>query len=126
MSLPCKTCKSECCGTVPVSQHRLDAIKEHLAKIPSEDYAALAGQKRKPLDCAFIDTRTWTCAVYPVRPALCCVFGNVDHPLLHCPKDKHPAKHSLTQITAKMKVELDGDPVTLTHLFKYENREEPK
>lgn len=117
---PCSTCKSECCGPVPLSRHRLGLIEKHLANLPAEEYATLAAQKRGRLDCAFVDTRTYTCAVYPVRPNLCKLYGKVDDPKMRCP---HVNNYSLVQLvptkTADTMIEMDGDPVMLSDQFNY-------
>jgi Fe-S-cluster containining protein len=118
VNLPCKTCKAECCGTVPISQPRLDKIKLYLSELPPEEYAELAGQERAPLDCAFIDKRTHSCAVYPVRPSLCKLYGTTER--LLCPHADYSLVQLLPQRSARLMVDLDGEPVMLTHTFRYE------
>jgi Fe-S-cluster containining protein len=117
--LPCSTCHADCCGIVPLSAHRLAAIEKHLASVPAEEYAVLKAQKRGKLTCAFVDTRNWTCAVYPVRPALCEIFGRTEG--AECPH--HPQLvNIITRDVARMRVSLDGeedDIVALSHEFVY-------
>ena len=117
--LPCSTCHADCCGTVPLSAHRLAAIEEHLSTLSAEEYAVLKVQKRGELTCAFMDTRTYTCAVYPVRPALCDVFGRTEGG--ECPH--HPRLvNIIPRNVARMRVSLDGeveDIVALSHEYEY-------
>lgn len=67
----------ECCGIVPVTETeyaRVERfIKEHKIT-PVEDLAT----------CPFY--QGGKCAVYPVRPLICKVFGHGEDPLLRCIK----------------------------------------
>ncbi len=123
MGLPCATCHADCCGPVPLSASRLAIIKRHLSAIPDSDYEALRSQKRPVLTCAFVDTRNWSCAVYPVRPALCDLYGRVE--ALKCPH--HPVLVNIvTQDTADMRIALECNRgiVAMSNEYVYETRME--
>lgn len=57
----------ECCGPVPVTQHELDAIRRYVAK------QGIVPKNQGPLTCPFYDGK---CAIYPVRPLICKVYGH--------------------------------------------------
>lgn len=83
-SFPCSSCKAGCCGPVPLSCVRLKKIHGFIATLPETERARLAAQKRRLSDCAFLDQKTFQCAIYPVRPWLCKAFGRVKG--MQCPK----------------------------------------
>lgn len=83
-SFPCSSCTGVCCGTVPLSRARLDAILDYLKALPPAEQQRLADQKRSVLHCGFLDMETYQCSVYPVRPVVCKLYGSV--PGMCCPK----------------------------------------
>ena len=121
-TLPCSTCKAECCGIVPLSAYRISAIEKHLANLSDEEYDVLKAQKRESFTCAFVDTRNWTCAIYPVRPALCDVFGRTEG--LQCPHHSRLV-NIIPSSVALMRVDLDGGKkniVAFSNEYAYKNR----
>ena len=83
-SLPCSQCKHECCGPVPISKDRDRRIRAYVADMTESQRRRLARQKRKTLDCGFIDMETGTCSIYFLRPHLCRLFGSTEG--MQCPK----------------------------------------
>lgn len=80
---PCSTCHAECCGPVPLSPQRLKMINRFVAKIDTYEISRLAAQKRGELNCGFLDKENHRCAIYPVRPELCQIYGMTED--LQCP-----------------------------------------
>lgn len=52
--------------------------------MPQAEQKRLAAQKRRKIDCKFLDKENYRCAVYPVRPWVCEAFGRVEK--MRCPK----------------------------------------
>ena len=80
-SLPKMRCDSECgecCTIVPVSEREIEAIREY-AKLKD-----VVPQHNGPrtIQCPFF--QGGGCAVYPVRPMLCRLYGH--SPRLQCPR----------------------------------------
>lgn len=82
-ALPCSNCHADCCGPIPLYPRQLVRIEEYLTMLPAEDIDALSSQRRRKLTCAFVDTRNHSCSIYPVRPALCDIYGRTEG--LECP-----------------------------------------
>jgi Fe-S-cluster containining protein len=82
--LPCSSCTAMCCGPVPISEARLQLIREHLRAMPGEERRRLAHQERGDLDCGFLDKDNYHCTIYPMRPWVCEAFGRVEG--MVCPK----------------------------------------
>lgn len=101
-ALPCSSCKSECCGPVPLTEARLGEINQHLQGLGREEVRRLSRQKRSALTCKFVDTQSNTCAIYPVRPQLCRIYGRVEKMI--CPKVGRVVD-PLPQIVAEMAVD---------------------
>jgi len=85
--LPCASCTALCCGPVAITAARLELIREHLRSMPHDERKRLAKQKRETIDCGFLDKEKHQCAIYPVRPWLCEIFGRAEG--LPCPKVGH-------------------------------------
>ena len=102
--LPCSQCKHECCGLVPISKDRERRIQAYIAEIPQFTRDRLARQKRRPLDCGFIDTETGVCSIYPIRPQLCRLYGST--PGMQCPK-VDGLVHIVSKETATLVVDLE-------------------
>ena len=83
-TLPCSSCTALCCGPVTLTADRLKKIRAYIEAMPLKERKRLAGQKREPFDCGFLDKQNHRCAVYPVRPWVCEAFGRVEG--LQCPK----------------------------------------
>lgn len=82
--LPCSKCKHECCGPVPVSKDRERRIRAYISEMPENQRRRLSRQKRKTLDCGFIDLETGVCSIYAIRPHVCRMFGSTAG--MQCPK----------------------------------------
>jgi Fe-S-cluster containining protein len=73
-----------CCGPVPITASQRRKILGHLRSLPPEERLRLHLQHRGDLNCGFLDTATYRCTIYPVRPFVCEAFGRVED--LECPK----------------------------------------
>jgi uncharacterized protein len=82
--LPCSSCTAMCCGPVPITESRLEKIRDYLHTMTAEERKRLANQQRDYLTCGFLDVETHLCTIYPVRPWVCEAFGRVSG--LECPK----------------------------------------
>lgn len=79
----CRNC-GYCCGPFMVTKKELDTIKKYLTKnITAKHRTQLKKQKRDKLACQFRDLKNKNCAIYPVRPEVCRLFGIVNR--LSCP-----------------------------------------
>ena len=78
----CTNC-GECCGPVPITHNDYARISNYLQ---GNGYAReVVRHKHKPLDCVFRDNELKKCAIYPVRPMVCRLFGVATHIYLQCP-----------------------------------------
>lgn len=113
--LPCSSCHSECCGTVPLSEADVRRIRLHLAGQPAAEVERVKAQQRGPLTCPFVDTDHWRCFVYEARPAVCRLFGAV--PEMPCPYAVAPPRDRLAMI---IEASLDVDATTVVGLASWE------
>lgn len=68
----CTNC-GECCGPVPITYNDYARISNYLK---GNGYAReVVRRKHKPLNCVFRDDEQKKCAIYPVRPMVCRLFG---------------------------------------------------
>jgi Fe-S-cluster containining protein len=86
-TLPCATCPAACCGPVPISAPRLARILAYLRTLPRREIKRLMHQEREPLVCHFVDTATYRCSIYELRPQVCQMYGHTEG--LECPKVGH-------------------------------------
>jgi Fe-S-cluster containining protein len=70
---PCRGCGS-CCGPIPVTAAE-EAILRDYAKRFDERTILVLKAGRHDIKCQFRNEETKTCAVYPVRPLICRIFG---------------------------------------------------
>lgn len=70
-----------CCGVIPVSPKEFQTIKEYLKT--HEDALSLARKATNIINCPFRDDEKKLCAIYPVRPIVCRLFGVTDG--MECP-----------------------------------------
>jgi hypothetical protein len=79
----CRNC-GDCCGPLMITKKELSEIKKYIDKnISKKEKNRLKKQKRDPLTCQFRDEKNRNCAIYPVRPEVCRLFGVYDR--LPCP-----------------------------------------
>lgn len=113
--LPVINCPPDCghcCTIASCHEHEYRAIlayaKEHNVT-----------PKRQGIQCPF-----WQggCAVYPVRPHVCRVYGHSSHPMLTCPKGLN---RNRTALVERMTTEYlkRGKPVRTTHEACFEQDE---
>ncbi|WP_063260073.1 YkgJ family cysteine cluster protein [Bacillus cereus] len=102
----CKNC-SECCGPVPVTYKELEGIKKAWEKIPKKRREQLKLQKRKPMTCILLDTKTNKCTVYESRPLVCKMFGHYKG--LQC--TYHPEEVLESDGKGRKRVVENGPPV---------------
>lgn len=72
----CSNC-GRCCGPVPISQSEEIKIRKFVKKMDIFTKQRLTNQLKGKdfLTCQFRDTEQNKCAIYPVRPLLCKLFG---------------------------------------------------
>lgn len=107
MSLPCATCKAECCGPVPITAVAFARIETFTEAMSAEDKKRLGLQERGELDCGFLDMDTHRCSIYAARPAVCRLFGKVEG--MPCPHGSEKLYHPLVVETL-----LDGETLENT------------
>lgn len=65
-------------------ESQIASILEWMSQNLSADrIATLKAQSRPDKTCIFVDTDSWTCSIYPVRPEICRSFGLYQN--LPCP-----------------------------------------
>jgi Fe-S-cluster containining protein len=62
----------------------MEKILAFVRAMPQVERERLAKQKRRPIDCGFLDMESSRCAIYSVRPWICEAFGRVKG--MQCPK----------------------------------------
>ena len=77
----CINC-GECCGPFPISISDYQRIKDYIKQHP--EVREVIDSEHKPLECVFRDNTLKRCAVYPVRPMVCRLYGVID--ALKCPQ----------------------------------------
>lgn len=80
-----------CCGPIVTSRleyKRMLSAAGRTEKDVSQE--ALRNIKNGCCDCPFIDKAKQRCSIYEVRPAICRLFGAVDHETLKCPYGARP------------------------------------
>jgi uncharacterized protein len=100
----CDECGARCTEGVPMLRPEYEALRAYLESPEGADARRVEQQeKRLPFPgvedvfytaCRFRDAERRRCSVYPVRPAICRMFGHVEW--LPCPIGKvpHPAPRS--------------------------------
>jgi Fe-S-cluster containining protein len=68
---------------VPLSRDRRGKIEAYVQTLPEAERRRLAAQTRGEFDCRFLDKADHRCAIYPVRPWICEIFGRVEK--MPCP-----------------------------------------
>ncbi len=79
----CINC-GECCGPMLIFVDEERAIREYIQRHP-EVRDVMQGQ-HEPLQCIFRDSANKRCAIYPVRPLVCRLFGVAADQHLQCPR----------------------------------------
>ena len=117
-ALPCSNCHADCCGPIPLYPRQLARIEEYLTTLPAEDIDALSSQRRRKLTCAFVDTRTHICSIYPVRPALCDLYGRTEG--LECPHHRQLVQIiSPQQASLRLELEKESGVPILSNEWKW-------
>ncbi|HEU4751898.1 MAG TPA: YkgJ family cysteine cluster protein [Armatimonadota bacterium] len=94
----CDECGARCVAGVPMLRPEFERVQEYLAG-PGGPGARLVEQQEKQVPypgtvdvfytaCRFRDMERGRCAIYPVRPLVCRLFGHVEW--LPCPIQKVP------------------------------------
>jgi Fe-S-cluster containining protein len=96
---------------VPITDSRLERIRAFVDRMPSSERVRLSRQKREPLTCGFLDTKTYRCSIYPVRPYVCEAYGRTAG--LECPKVGHLVQ-ILPATLVDMKLDEEGRHVAMT------------
>lgn len=112
--LPIMQCDDNCgrcCGVAPCKDGEVERIKA---------YAAAHGivPLKQGIKCPFY--QGGRCAIYPVRPLVCKLFGHGDHPALTCPLgyNTNIPQYRLNEINKK-----HGNPTRTLHEFVMEGDE---
>lgn len=74
----CDTHCGECCGVVPATETEFRAIERFIAEHGITPSA--------PTDGTCPLYQNGGCAIYPVRPLLCRLYGHTADPLMTCPR----------------------------------------
>lgn len=93
----CTACSLRCAAGVPLDGAEFNAVQEYLADTSQEVRSAIEqiAAQDKTVDlgdgvtvqmCRYHDQTTGLCAIYPVRPLICRLFGAVEW--LPCPIEK--------------------------------------
>lgn len=69
----CNNC-GDCCGMIPASPQEVTQIMRYL-ECHAEARAVARKVGNDPLHCPFRDDLKKRCAIYPVRPVICRMFG---------------------------------------------------
>ncbi|ABP68218.1 protein of unknown function UPF0153 [Caldicellulosiruptor saccharolyticus DSM 8903] len=73
----CLNCGA-CCGPVLATKSEIETVKRYVENsISQEEQKRLLSQKKHPLVCPYRDIQMKKCAIYPVRPLICRLFGVV-------------------------------------------------
>jgi Fe-S-cluster containining protein len=70
---PCRNCGS-CCGPVPVTATEEAVIRDYVKTLDERTILVLKAG-RYDIKCQFRDEEKKRCAIYPVRPLICRIFG---------------------------------------------------
>lgn len=72
----CNNC-GDCCGPIMVTRDEKAKIKNFVDKMDKEVKARLKEQLKTKdrLTCQFRDIEKKNCAIYPIRPIICRIFG---------------------------------------------------
>src|SRR4051812_22504402 len=98
----CDACGARCTAGVPMLQIEFQAIREYVDSTEGADARLVERQNKEvpypgtdPVEdavfyqaCRFRDVERGRCSIYPVRPAVCRLFGHVEW--LPCPIQKVP------------------------------------
>jgi uncharacterized protein len=101
-TLPCTSCKAECCGPVVINEQLLSRIEKFASQMDPAERLRLHNQERDKLTCHLLDVEKNRCAIYEMRPGLCRVFGRT--PKLKCPKGDAP---SFPETLVELMVDVD-------------------
>ncbi len=69
----CINC-GKCCGIIPVTNTDIERIRKFVHENPSA-LEVFAREREDVLECRFRDNEARKCAIYPVRPTICRLFG---------------------------------------------------
>ncbi|WP_422445997.1 YkgJ family cysteine cluster protein [Thermoanaerobacterium sp. DL9XJH110] len=72
----CHNC-GECCGPVMATEKEIEKIRKYVRDMPKEYKEKLKNQEKAILTCPYRDIENKRCAIYPVRPTICRMFGVV-------------------------------------------------
>lgn len=76
----CINC-GECCGPVPINESEYRCIKNYVDQHP--EVRDVVNAEHQQMECVFRDNSNKRCAIYPVRPMVCRLFGVIDE--MKCP-----------------------------------------
>lgn len=109
----CDLCGSRCVTGYPISLWEYQRIKRYLEQLPEAELEKIRSQNKELpwpgapeltyTACPFRDTERKRCAIYPVRPLICRLFGHVEW--LPCPagiiSEVHPRGWQIMQWYAR-------------------------
>ncbi len=92
----CTACAMRCTDGIKISEFEFTRIVEELRALDQLLVRRVLHQEKEQawgemtyLACLFLDISTRLCLIYPARPLVCRLFGQVPH--LPCPEGKLPA-----------------------------------
>lgn len=99
----CKPGCHACCGLVAFSPEEWASVAQEAARrgikaIDCGDHTI--PEPKVGLSCPFLESDG--CGIYENRPALCRLFGAVDHPLMQCPEGCGPEKKLSNKVASKI------------------------
>jgi Fe-S-cluster containining protein len=94
----CDLCGARCTAGVPMLRPEFEAVRDYLSAPAGEEARRVEAQDKRVsypgtddvfyAACRFRDVERGRCSIYPVRPAVCRLFGHVEW--LPCPIQKVP------------------------------------
>jgi hypothetical protein len=97
--LPAFECKEgcfDCCGPLELSRLEYMRCIQASGRTAKDVKRQMQNNIKQGIyTCPLLDTETKQCSVYAVRPAICRLFGVVDHELLRCPHGYAPESSAL-------------------------------
>lgn len=102
----CKGLCTDSCGPILCSKGEADEIKQWtgLNIMGWAEQPGPLGVRVSP--CVFL--LAGRCSIYSMRPAICRLFGAVDHALLRCPHGCRPEKYMTNHESRTLLAEIEG------------------
>jgi Fe-S-cluster containining protein len=103
-SMHCDAGCGECCGVVPATEKEFRDIQRFIDEHAIVPAASLDGT------CPFY--QNGGCAIYPVRPLICSLFGHSADPLMTCPRGYNV---NVPELDVVLKLRANGPTTHVLH-----------